>query len=186
MIAVGEYSQELERKGGAVESPTPLQSPVPLERAGRTLGGSHGGWALMWAGPTPALPRRLTLGPGPPRPPRCPLSGVPAVFSCALPWPESCCHCCHPCCWLRWVSPASCCCAFLPKTSGSRLLSRCMRPPWHWSGKQLAGAGGGWGAVGEFRSAQERPGLPRKRGTNPRCASGRVLGSALGFTESAG
>lgn len=65
------------RKGGAAESPKPLHSPESSHEAGRTLGRSPGGRAFMWARPTPAPPPRLTLGPRPPGPPRCLLSGVP-------------------------------------------------------------------------------------------------------------
>lgn len=85
-----------------------------------------------------APPLRLTLGPRPPGPPRCLLSGVPAVFSCAFPWLESWCLWCHLCSWLPWASPASCYCASLPKTSGSRPPSRCTRSLRRW---EAAGPG---------------------------------------------
>lgn len=56
---------------------------------------------------------------------------------------------------------------------------------WEAAGWGLGGRGQGRqgrGAVGESRSApSERLGLPRQRGTNPRCTSSRVLGSALDF-----
>lgn len=71
-------------------------------------------------------------------PPRCLLSGVLAVFSRVFPWLESWCHWCHPCCWLPWASPASCYCASLPKTSGSRPPSRCSRSLRRW---EAAGPG---------------------------------------------
>lgn len=88
-------------------------------------------------GAFPAPPLHLTWGPGHPGLPaaRCPGS---AVFSRVFSWLESWCHWCHPCCWLPWASPASCSCASLPKTSGSRPPSRCTRSLRRW---EAAGSG---------------------------------------------
>lgn len=60
------------------------------------------------------------------------------MFSRAFPWLESWCLWCHLCCWLPWASLASCYCASLPKTSGSRPPSRCTRSLRRW---EAAGPG---------------------------------------------